>query len=68
MQERRHPLARRYKVEDVAGHQIVVPVTEDIEDEYLQAHFEIGWHAGDYEYCQAIHVESQRRSITITIP
>ncbi len=68
MEPRKNPLARRYKFEEIAGHSILIIVTEDIQDEYLQAHFDLGWNTQDYEYCQAIKVEADRRGIEIVVP
>lgn len=66
--KRKHPLAKRYKIENVAGHLITVVVTDDIEDEFLQQHFDNAFSSGDFEYCQAIKIEADKRKIQILIP
>lgn len=67
MTPRKNPMAIRYKVIDVEGHKVVIHVVDDIEDEYLQKHFDNALARNDFEYCQAIKIEADKRKIKIIV-
>jgi len=63
--ERKHPLAKKYQVKELAGEQILFVVVADLNDDLLLQHLEMGLQNEDFEYCQAIAAEAELRGLSI---
>lgn len=59
---RKYPMSIRYAVVEVAGTQVVITITDDLSDELLQQHFDKALDEEDYEYCQALRAEADKRN------
>lgn len=67
MNERKHRYSTRYKVIEVDGHQIMIYVVDDLDDELLQEHFKMALDKEDFEYFEAIRAEAMHRNLRLKV-
>lgn len=57
--------SERLKVISLADMPILVHVTDDLSEQELVEFFQIALHAENYEYCEALEAEANKRHFTL---
>lgn len=64
---RKTPMAKKYKVVEVAGYLIITWVFDDLDDQLLQEHLSMAVYNEDFEYAEAVSLEAESRGIKLKV-
>lgn len=59
--------SERFKITSIGQEDILLWVTDDLDDEEIINHFEIAMSKDNFEYAQALYAEAQYRGLKITL-
>lgn len=66
MNDRKYPMAKKFKAVTLdSGVTLILPVVEDLDDEYIKLHFEKALEDEDYEYCEVLSAEAKMRDLVL---